>query len=481
MAEPFLTNGSCRSYAVAMDRSLLAAARQVVRTPSSRPRYVRLAEALADRMGGDGATDIPSARALAATLGLNRATVTAAYRELARRGLIVLQPGRRGTRPLGSPRLATGGVEEPPAGTVDLARYAPDRSLLPSDKVLRWLGLGEGEGEAVAQYGDAWGYGPLREWLAARLRSWGLDTVAEGVLLTSGVQHGLDLLLRALVRPGDTVMVEDPTYPGLPPLLGVHGVRVVGIPVHPDGLDPDEVALRARRTRPALAIVTPTLHNPSGVVADAARRRSLVAALAGSGVTVVEELFDPGLVIEGTVPPPMAALDRTVVAVGSFSKALFPGLRVGWLVGPHEVVERVAAVKRATDLSGSPFLEATAWGLCRRGQLEAQLARLRSASRSRRALALSAMRAAPSDVRWSEPRGGFSMLLALPPGSSARALAARAARRGVWVLPGPLMSVSGRDDVVRVSFAAAAGPRLRDGLTRLVTALAEEGEAAPLV
>jgi 2-aminoadipate transaminase len=393
----------------------------------------------------------------------------------------VLRPGRpgRGAAPLAV--AARADEQEPPDGTLDLARYAPDRQLLPAGNVFRWLGLGEGEGESVAQYGDCRGYPPLREFLSGRLRALGVEAGPDGVLLTAGVQHGLDLILRAFARPGDAVLVEDPTYPGLPPLIAMHQLHGVGMRVYADGLHPQDVGPLVERARPRLAIVTPTLQNPSGIVLDEKRRRALLSRLLPSGCLVVEEFFEPGLVDDGHAPPPLAALDPRVVTVGSFSKALFPGLRVGWVVGPREVLERVAAVKRAADLGGSPFLEAAAWTLCRRGVLDDQLARLRDAARTRLEVVRRALAGAPPGVGWSEPRGGFSLVMTLPSGWSSRAVAARASERGVWVLPGPVISVSGRDDVLRLAYAAVGGRRLEAGVRRLVEALAPARGALPLV
>jgi DNA-binding transcriptional MocR family regulator len=464
-----------------MAGSLASAARRALRGDEGRPLYLRLAEALAQRLEADAAPHVPSARALAAEVGLNRATVTAAYRELARRGLLVLRPGRpRRSAPKLAP-VTVSDDQEPPAGTLDLARYAPDRQLLPGGNIFRWLGLGQGEGEGVAQYGDCWGYQPLRSFLSGRLAELGIRALPQGVLLTAGVQHGLDLILRAFVRPGDSVLVEDPTYPGLPPLLAMHEVQAVGMRVHRDGLHPDEIGPLVERNRPRLAIITPTLQNPSGVVLDEKTRRALLARLLPSGCLVVEEFFEPGLVSDGRVPPPLAAMEPRVVTVGSFSKALFPGLRVGWVVGPREALERVAAVKRAADLGGSPFLEAAAWTLCRRGVLDDQLARLRDAARSRLRVVQNALAHAPPGVGWSQPRGGFSMVATLPSGWSSRAVAARAGELGVWVLPGPAMSVSGRDDVLRLAYAAVGGDRLAAGMRKLVEALAPQQGALPLV
>ena len=376
---------------------------------------------------------------------------------------------------------AAGAFEEPPESTLDLARYVPDRSLLPEGKVLRWLGFGGGEGESVAQYGDAHGYPPLRQWLHERLRSWGIASDRDDIVVTSGVQHGLDLLLRALARPGDAVLVEDPTYPGLPPLLAIHQLRPVGVRLRRDGLNAEDLVKVVRRERPRLAVLTPTLQNPSGTVLDDGARDRIVACLRDAGVAVIEELFDPELVVSGEVPPPLAARDSGVIAVSSFSKVLFPGLRVGWVSGPREAMTRIAAVKRATDLSGSAFLEATALSLCRRGQLEAQTARLRAAAAARLAIVREALAAATDGVRWSEPRGGFSLVLELPDGVSSRAVAARAATLGVWVLPGPLMSVSGRDDVLRLAFAAVGGERLRDGVARVLQAVSAPASTLAMV
>ncbi len=453
---------------------------RIAREDGARPLYLQLAEALAEQLvaGGSG---LPSARTLAAREGFNRATVNAAYRELARRGLAVVRRGRPRKGTAGQTVLAPSAEAEPPSGTLDLARYAPDRELLPPGKVFRWLGLGQGEGETVAQYGSAWGYRPLRGWLSSRLTARGLDSDLDRLLLTSGVQHALDLLLRAVAHPGDAVLVEDPTYPGLPPLLSMHGVRAVGLTVREDGVDPDELSALLRRVRPRLAILTPTLHNPSGVVWDGATRRAVLDRLLAVSCLVVEELFDPALVFSGPVPPPLAALDGQVVVVGSFSKALFPGLRVGWLAGPREVVEAVAIVKRATDLSGSPFLEATAYHLCQRGILAEQLDRLRTLAQRRWVVVSETLGRARHAVGRSTPRGGFSTMLTLPSGRTSREVAARAAAEGVWVVPGPAMSVSGRDDVLRLAYAAVGEGQLGDAVKRLLRALEPTGLASPMV
>lgn len=464
-----------------MDESFGTVARRAAAEVSGRPLYLRLAERLERRLHSAGAAGLPSARRLAAASGISRATVTAAYRELARRRLIELRVGRPSRQPRREAAAEAG--TDPPHGAVDLARYAPDAELLPAGDVFTWLGLGgsEGEGEGVAQYGSARGFKPLRTWLAERLRRLGLRVGAEQIVLTSGVQHGLDLLLRAFTRAGDAVVVEDPTYPGLPPLLAAHHLRPVGVPAVLTPADPEALCAAVKDHGARLAVVTPTLHNPTGLVMELAARERLLGSAARLDTLVVEEFFDPALVSEGSAPPPLGALSAAVVTVGSFSKSLFPGLRVGWLTGPPQVVDAVVAMKRATDLSGSPFLEAAAWTLCQRGVLEGQLERLCAAALVRRAEVVAALERAPAGVRWTRPAGGFSLLVALPAGESSRDAAARAGRRGVWVLPGPAMSVSGRDDVMRVAYAAVGGAALRHAVDEVVGALGARDAALPLV
>lgn len=453
---------------------LHAAARHAVTGDASRPLYLRLAEALTPHVASAGG-ELPSARRLAGELGVNRATVTAAYRELSRQGLLVLRPGRPRRGAYGQP---TSPRAVPASGPIDLARYAPDRELLPGGRTFEWLGVGAAEGDAVAQYGDALGFGPLREWVAQRLSSHGIPSRPDRVILTGGVQNALDLLFRAHLAHGDTVLVEDPSYPGLPPLLALHGVRPVGAPVGVHGLDVEAVRALAVRERPRLAILTPTLQNPSGEVLGVAARHEALESLRQAGTIVVEEFFDPALVCDAPVPLPLASLDERVVVVGSFSKALFPGLRVGWISGPPELLAKVAQVKQSADLAGSAFLEAAAWTLCARGIFTSQCQRLRHLAAERRAQVVAALEQVRGELTWSRPRGGFSMLVQLPSGQSARAVAERAAALGAWVLAGPAMSVSGRDDVLRVAFAAVGGDSLARGLGLLERALAP-GAASP--
>jgi DNA-binding transcriptional MocR family regulator len=253
------------------------------------------------------------------------------------------------------------------------------------------------------------------------------------------------------------------------------------VPVGIEGLDVRALCVTAESHHPRLAILTPTLQNPSGQILDARSRAAVLTALQAAGCVVVEEFFDPALVCDGPTPAPLAALDDRVVVVGSFSKALFPGLRVGWIAGPPDLLAAVARIKQGADLAGSAFLEAAAWTLCARGIFASQCQRLRALASQRRQRVGDALRRVKGELRWSWPRGGFSLLVQLRPGQSSRVVAERAAALGAWVLPGPTMSVSGRDDVLRVAFAAVGGEALERGLGLLEQALAPFDAAPALV
>ena len=461
-------------------QALVARARQAVASEAPSPLYRRLADALAPALTGETGGEFPSARSLALEVGLNRATVTAAYRELARRGLLVLRPGRRQGRRVAATSSSAVDAGEPVAGAVDLARYAPDRELLPSGEVFRWLGLGEGEGEGVTQYGDAWGYKPLRSWLAARLSGLGVDVSADTVLLTGGVQHALDLLLRALTlagRHGDgggSHLPRTPRrcWPSTRSGSSVSRWAAAG------STWPKRRAAR-RRESPRLAVLTPTLHNPSGAVMDLEQRLALLAALRGHGTHVIEEFFDPAMVSDGPVPP-LAALDRGVIVVGSFSKALFPGLRVGWVAGPP-TRSRASPPSSAQRISAAALSWRPPPGCCcRRGVFEDQLQRLRTAARARLAIVAEALsgRRRVSSGRRPEAASRCSSRCRTGGAPGRSPPAPGNAESGS---SGPPMSVSGRDDIVRVAYAAVGGDALREAMKEFLAALAPERAALPLV
>lgn len=310
----------------------------------------------------------------------------------------------------------------------------------------------------------------LRARLADRYTAQGLPTVPEQVLVTAGALHGLATAVRALTAPGDRVLVEHPSYPNA--LDAVTAARARAVPVAVDADAPDAVAgdmLRtARQTGPRLAYVMPDFQNPTGLLLDAEQRRRLAAGLAQSGVvTVVDEtLRDVALDVE--VPPPLAALApaSSTVTVGTLSKAVWGGLRVGWLRADAELVRRLGATAVRSHLSGPVLEQLAACHLL--DLLDDVLAVQRRRLRDQRDRLLGGLSSRLPDWHVRPPAGGL-VLWCRVPGLSSSALASAAARRGLLLAPGPRFSTGHAfDDRLRLPYSQPV-----DVLDRAVLTLAE--------
>jgi DNA-binding transcriptional MocR family regulator len=400
---------------------------------------------------------LPTIRLVADELGVTRATVQSAYRQLADAGLVQATVGR-GTEVVGgtAPRarallssaaeaareaLRSGPV--PPSLPIgqsllaDFGSLQPDRASLPVDAVADALDAAlHDDGPALLAYGDPAGDRGLREQLARR-HATAREADPERVLISSGAQQGIDLVLRTLTEPGDAVAVPVPAYPQLFGALAAHELRLVPIETASGNLEPE--ALRRVLGDVRLVYAMPTFHNPTGSTLDRAQRRAVMDVIAASEVPVLEDGVECELRFAGEELPSLQSLDprRRTVTVRSFSKGLFPGVRIGWLEASPELIAPMAALKRFSDLESSPLLQAALGRLLRSGVLDRELGRLRNELRARHAAARAQLaRAMPAGVRWSEPEGGLSLWVELPRGCDARRVATAAARDGVLVVPG---------------------------------------------
>ncbi|MCB8904523.1 MULTISPECIES: PLP-dependent aminotransferase family protein [unclassified Streptomyces] len=454
--------------------------------PGPLPR--RLADALRELAArGDvaGGTVLPSQRELALVLGVSRSTVTAAYGLLESEGRLESVRGS-GSRLRGS-------------GTVD--GYVTEGRLMSFDARSRTAasaggadlssgalpGLGAvGEAVGALTCGDlgallgADGYHPygipaLREGIAAYYRAAGVPTEAGQILVTSGSQQAVWLVAQALVEPGDTVVVENPTYRGALEALRARGARLV--PVGGDGPDgggdgADAAALRrlCAHVRPRLVYLQPTAHNPTGRSLDGAARREWQRVLAEQELFAVEDTACAELSL-GDVPdeaapvPLVAGLPMgSSVTVGTLSKLFWGGLRVGWVRSSPQVVARLAKIKTLVDLSSSVVDQLVAVRLLDR--LPEARARRRAELRGRRDAAEALLRAGAPHWEWTRPAGGPALWVRVP-GADTEALAQLARRHGVSVVPGSAFSpVDGFRDRLRLPYGhgtdalAAALPTL---------------------
>ncbi|WP_374776746.1 PLP-dependent aminotransferase family protein [Streptomyces sp. NBC_01310] len=462
-------------------------------TAGSGPLYRRLAAALrsAVRTGDLAPGDrLPAERTLAAALGVSRATVAAAYDELRGVGAVDSRRGS-GTRvarlPGGALRPVDGRVRggtsaalvqrlvDGPAEVISLSVAA--EGAAPEVREALTALLADGLDPLLAQTGyHPGGLPELRAALAERHTAGGLPTRPGQILVTTGATQALELVARLYVRRGSAVVVETPSWPGCLDALLAAGARPRRVPLDEDGVEPG--GFRAALPAAALAHVTPTFHNPTGILMSAGRRERIAELAARAGVPLVEDLAYDTRLWDGPEPGPVAAhapAGAEVLSVGSLAKSVWGGLRIGWLRGPAPVVERLARLKARADL-GSPLLDqALAVRLLPR--VDALRAGRAVVLRDRLAgLEASLSRELPGWT-WQRPAGGGALWIRLPGGARAAVFAQVALRHGVELIPGSATDPSGAHDAyVRLPFTLPE-PRLAELVTRLSTAWAAYGGA----
>jgi DNA-binding transcriptional MocR family regulator len=285
-----------------------------------------------------------------------------------------------------------------------------------------------------------------------------------------------------LLRPGDTVAVEDPVYTGLKSLIAGMGAQLAGVPLGPDGLDPGQLARVLERERPRFLVVTSNFQNPTGLTLPLAARRALLEAAGAAGVPVVENDAYGELRYRGEPLPALKQLDETggTVLLRSFSKVSFPGLRVGWALGPKPLIDRLRQAKEACDLHTDQLSQAVLLEFAESGRLEAHRARMLRAGAERLAATLDGCREfLPAGTRWTQPEGGMNVWVRLPEPLDAGALLARAQREGVAYLPGRYFAVSRLEPgALRLSFAGLRPEQIRTGLAILGRVVKSELESA---
>lgn len=501
--------------------------------PSAPPEEARLQIAL-DRTGGtplflqikrhvEGlisggvlppGSKLPATRELARALGTNRATVTTAYDMLVAegwtrahvgQGTFVAERGAAGaTAPVAASPVTTLAVDWEAACSRGARRLAadarrregfeaatgadgrlisfvgttPDPTLFPTEAFRRALNrVIKREGSLLLQYNPVAGYPALRRYLAAWLVRHGIEAPEEEVLVVNGSQQGLDLIARLLIDPGDAVVLEQPTYPGAIQTFGAAQAQILPLPIGADGLRVEALAALLDRHRPKLLYCQPSGQNPTGLSLDPATRRALLELCARHGLPVVEDGFGgPADAERGHLP--LRALDRhgLVIHLGTFSKILFPGLRLGWMVVPRPLVEPLSSIKQLADLSTSALLQAALTHFCAQRRLERHARTVRAEYARRRAALLRALaRHLPRGVAWTTPdESGFSLLVTLPEGLDAAALLPRAVERGVAYMPGRFFFVGDQGErTLRLAFASLSAPRIEDGVRRLAEVLQE--------
>ncbi|MGE5590288.1 MAG: PLP-dependent aminotransferase family protein [Bacillota bacterium] len=474
------------------------------------PLYQQIAQAIMEqvRLGRLRPGDrLPPTRDLADQLEVTRSTVVAAYQELEERGWVTSHVGK-GTfiqgRPTEGRTAAAAADDTPPAGEasgtrlvtreelrrlvrmmdrpglISLASGIPALDAFPVERLRRALDLVlKRQGAAALQYDSPEGYWPLRERIAAYLGGLGAVVHPAEVLITSGTQQGATLVARVLLRPGDVVLLDQPTYAGALDAFEAAGALTMGVPADSDGILPDALDDLARRLRPRLLYLVPACQGPAAHQLPADRRRRVLDVARQRGFTVVEDDSFRELRYVGQPESPLKALDEAgqVIHLGSFSKTLAPGLRVGYVVAGGAWLEDLAEAKQTADLHTSTLIQRAVDAYLDSGDMEAQLSRTREVSGQRRQAMLAALRQRlPEEVEWWEPEAGPFLWLRLPPDVTAVAAYVSALEHGVAFAIGAGFFPDRLDrGLARLNFAALPPDQIETAVARLTEAMASLG------
>ena len=483
------------------------------------PLYRQITESLRHEIAAGmlpAGTRLPSSRQLARDLSVSRVTVATAYAELEAEGAIEARAGS-GTYvlPPWDPPCPTGRSEDvtPLSSQADLPpwqhglqiRVNPERegvlgNVLRGPLVPDLVGFSWGAGDprlipvtefrralldvldrdgpaALGPEGGA-GYPPLRSWLAGYLRQHGLDVTPDDILVTGGTQQTISLVTAALLRPGDRVIAEIPTWPGALEAFETAGTQVIGIPLDREGMRLDRLVDALERESARLIYTVPTFHNPTGVVMSARRRRAICALAERYGIPVLEDDHVREVRFGNPLPPPLAAFDRRgdVIHAGSFTKSLIPSLRIGYVVVRGPLREALIGRKRAADLFGSALMQRALTSYLESGVVARHWRRVSRVYRRRHATMLRALeRHLPPGSRWSGVSGGLVLWVQTPEDISVAALHEAALAAGVGFARGAAFFPEPSDQpFLRLNFAAVDEPEIERGIAILGRMMQEQ-------
>lgn len=330
--------------------------------------------------------------------------------------------------------------------------------------------------QSALNYGASIGCGPLREYLRAKFaRDEGLKLDENQLMITGSASGGLDTAVRLFTWPGDTVLVEAPSYHEALAIIRDYPVKLAAVPLDENGLQVEALAERLRQLaqdgeRPTLLYTIPTFQNPSGVTLSAVRRLSVLELACEYRLLVVEDDVYRDLYFEQPPPPSLFAMDVEgceVIRLGSFSKILAPGLRLGWAMGPAGRIQSMVNSGLTTSGGGAnPFGAYATAVFCQHGWLEAHIEQLRQNYQERREVLLQALKThMPANVTWTRPGGGFFVWLTLPEPLTAEQLLHRAHREQITFLTGePFFAEGGGERHLRLPFSFIQRPELARGV-----------------
>jgi 2-aminoadipate transaminase len=370
-------------------------------------------------------------------------------------------------------------------GIISFAGGFPDSAMFDVEglKEASSRALTEEAGGAL-QYGATEGYEPLRTQLSAFMKTKGVAVDPSGLIVTTGSQQALDLLGKTLISPGDKVIVEGPTFLATIQCFRLYGAQLISAPIDADGVKTDELEKLIQEHKPKFVYLIPTFGNPSGAMLSLERRKKVLEMAVKHNTVIVED--DPyGDLYFGAAPPPsimsltaqVPGSRELVVHCGSLSKVLSPGLRIGWMIGPVELLAKATMCKQFSDAHTSTFAQATAAQYLKSGRMPATLAHVREVYAQRaEAMGAALKRELGDAISFSQPGGGLFFWARLTGANGkvadASVLAQRAIEKLVAFVPGaPFYAEKPDAATLRLSFATANIEKIEEGIARLGQAL----------
>jgi GntR family transcriptional regulator/MocR family aminotransferase len=447
---------------------------------------------------------LPTTRALSESLGVNRSTVYTAYQYLNSLGYIESKPGsytvvRKRFKTINnntsyqSPSVDWESMANSQSKEIlDYFKLAGKYAILPRTKdIINFTSLGVDNrlfptedfrrsmnnvlyyhGRELLGYGDVYGFLPLREYIANRLQTHGISAFSDNILITNGCQQAIELILKLFASPNKKVVIEAPTYFDILPLLKYYRADVIEIPMLNNGMDLNYLEKVLEKEKVGLIYTIPNFHNPTGITSSQEHRENLLTIAEKCHVPIIEDGFEEEMKYFGKVVLPIKSMDKAqiVIYLGTFSKALFPGLRIGWIVADANLIQRLVTIKKYSDLGVSPLTQASINAFCQNGFYDLHIRRIQREYRKRMAVAFKIMKEEfPSNVNYTKPDGGYTIWISLPDYfGSEEAIYNTAISHGIMISPGNLFFYSPSKSVhFRISIAALNEKEIIEGIKRL--------------
>lgn len=470
-----------------------------LKAESRKPLYLQLRDEIKELvLSGEmaGGSKLPSSRELARILHVSRNTVEEAYRYLVDDGLLQVQRGK-GTfvsqslvfeereeregriqwEKILTPavqrytqyRESIGRIQHGDRKVISFTSLAPDHHLFSVEAFRKCMNdVLSREGGVLLNYGYTRGYEPLRNFVGSYLKSKGIRGEEQELLIVNGFRQGMELVTKALVQEGDRVLCEAPTYNGAIGIFQSYGAEIVGIDMDDEGIRLDLLEKAIQEKRPAFIYTIPTYQNPTGMNMSLNRRRDLLELADRYGIPIVEDGFNEELRYRGEAFPSLKAMDKKdlVIYIGSFSKILFPGLRIGWVMAPEAFMKYLVNSKYNEDIHTGILHQAGLYEFCSRGYFERHLRYSRRIYRVRLDAMLEALRIyMTGKAKWMEGTGGFSLWLEFPSHVRTREWLQEAQERGILFVPGDVFYADGRgENFIRLGFSRVEPKQIKKGI-----------------